>query len=246
VREANGYRLARYMADRAPTFYRDPRLIIEKIRQGYPDTAMQAVYRRLPTREGFQKSHFGEILSAVFAEEQLEWRPIYSKLSVTTSENSNANKMDVLMYVPDTNPLKFVFIEVKSSQRICLTKKRAYHNSGCYKDLFDTLEGHSENDKEFDLDAVESNIDKIRESDRDIIRDTLVPYGPKIVTYAGFCVIDASTKDDGELQFLALQPHSKDIDVDVIAIDNLPKLTGDTWARLDRIRRAYLEDDEDK
>jgi hypothetical protein len=206
---------------------------------------MQDLYRHLPTHQWFQKSHFAEILAAIFAEEQLDWCPLYSKLSVLTAENANANKMDILMYVPGTAPLNFVFIEIKSSHRMCLTKRRAYHNSGCYRDLFISLDEYSESDKKFDLDAITTNIDQVREQDRDAVQNALIPYGHKIVTYAGFCVIDASTSDDGEIQFLATEPHPKPIEVDVVAIDNLPKLSGDTWARLDRIRRAYLDDDEE-
>jgi hypothetical protein len=89
-REANGYRLARYMADRAPSFYYDPRHIIKKIQLGYIGTAMEDVYRRLPTSKWFQQSHFAEILASIFAEEYIGWRPIYSKLSILSTENSNA------------------------------------------------------------------------------------------------------------------------------------------------------------
>ncbi len=89
--------------------------------EGYFLSAVKEALRKLPTAETFQKSHFGEILVGVYGEEILGLCRVYSKLAFLTAENANAYKMDILFYRPGTDPVQFVFAEVKSSLKSAAT-----------------------------------------------------------------------------------------------------------------------------
>ena len=86
VRSVKGNRLEEYIADRAPLFYRSPDKIVDTLDEGYFLTAFREVVRRLPTSSHFRDSHFGEIVAAIVAQEEVGWRLIYSKLRMTTAE----------------------------------------------------------------------------------------------------------------------------------------------------------------
>ena len=129
VRHAEEQCLEEYLADRAPMFYRSPEKIVETLDQGYFLTAFREVVRRLPTSSHFRESHFGEILSAIFAQEILGWRLIYSKLRLTTAENSNPYKMDLLFFEPSRALPTIILAEVKSSMK---AETPARHDNSCF------------------------------------------------------------------------------------------------------------------
>jgi DNA-directed RNA polymerase subunit K/omega len=243
-KESNGYQLARYIADRAPLFYRDPERVIETIKQAFVLTAIEDIVRRLPDSTWFQKSHFAEILAAIFAEEVIGWRKIYSKLTLLTSQNSNAYKIDVLMYVPGTNPLEFIFLEVKSSLKTCSNGDLAKHHRGCFRDLMESVKLYSDVDRDFDLDAAEANLSTLPDTDREVVRLALMPYRPRKITYAGFVVIDDSTINDKEVHYLVETPHTKMFNVDLLSVESLPNVVSNTWAPLDALRRACIPQNE--
>ena len=96
------------MANRAPLFYRSPDQIADMLREGYFRTAFHETLLQLPTSTHFRDSHFGEILSAIFAEKVIGWRLIYSKLKLLTAENSNPYKMDLMFFDPNQSQPTFV------------------------------------------------------------------------------------------------------------------------------------------
>ena len=67
------------MAERAPLFYRSPDDIANMLHAGYFRTAFREALLQLPTSTHFRDSHFGEILSGIFAEAAIGWRLLYSK-----------------------------------------------------------------------------------------------------------------------------------------------------------------------
>jgi hypothetical protein len=229
IRHADVSDLERFMADRVPYFYKDPHDIAEAFKQGYFLTAIHQVLLRLPTADDFRKSHFGEILAAVYAEEVLGLRLLYSKLSLLTSENANAYKMDLLFYRPGRLPAEFVFAEVKSSMKCDLP---AEHHKSCFPDLFRSLNAYRSADLEFDLAVIVERLVRINEPDRSAIQDALLPHRRRLLSFAGFCVIDSSTRDVDEAVVLATRRSDREFDVDLLCVAELPDVVDETFRLL--------------
>ncbi len=136
--------LERYMADRIPTYYRDPASVAADLGDGYFLRAIADTLRRLPTAENFRDSHFGEVLAAEFASAAMGLKLLYSKLRLLTAENSNAYKMDVVMYDATTDPIELVFLEVKSSVKEATVSPG--HDKSIYASLFDSLNKYTKDD----------------------------------------------------------------------------------------------------
>jgi hypothetical protein len=150
-----------YMANRVPIFYRDPEAIAEDLRtRGYFLEAMADALARLPASEDFRNSHFGELLAAEFAVAAMGLRLLYSKLRLLTAENSNAYKMDVVMYDRSTDPVDLVFLEVKSSFKTSAVSP-AKHDKSIYADLFTSLRKYGKEDLRYDLTAARDRLDEV-------------------------------------------------------------------------------------
>ena len=224
ARNAPQFCIDQYIADRAPYFYRSLDAILRDFRSGLFLTAIQSTLSRLPTSKSFQESHFGEIVAGIFCQEILELRLLYSKLSLLTAENSNAYKMDLVMYKPSSNPLEFTFGEVKSSPKMAGNGLPANHHKSCFADLFNTMNHYKLGDQKFDLTAARDNIQQIPEPDREMVRVALLPYSNSVISYAGFVVIDNSTFSESEAQVLRTRRNSRDFEVDLICLESFPQV----------------------
>ena len=235
MRASDTNELEEYIADRAPLFYRSPDMVLATLEEGYFLTAIREVIQRIPTSTHFQNSHFGEILSAIFAQELLGWELIYSKLRLTTSENTNPHKMDLLFYDPSHATPTFILGEVKSSMK---SEVPARHNTSCYPSLFNSMRGYSEEDLEYDLTAARDNINSLQSADREKVRQALLPYSHRQILYAGFAVIDYKTQDDSETVILASRSSSKEFDVDLVCVDRIAEVSTRTYEILDEMRNV--------
>jgi Cap4 SAVED domain len=235
VRASELSTLEAYMADRVPYFYKDPSDIARTFEAGYFLSAVKDVLRKLPTAPSFQQSHFGEILAAVYAEEVLGLGRIYSKLAMLTAENANAFKMDVLFYRPGTDPVEFVFSEVKSSMKTADEGLPAGHDATCFANLFTSFNKYKEGDLEFDLDRIKERLSELPSSDREAIKQSLLPHRRRHVQYAGFCVIDSSTQDEQESALLATRRNAKTFDVELLCVAELPEVVGETYKMLSEV-----------
>jgi hypothetical protein len=224
--------LEAYMADRTPYFYKDPAEIAKTFKEGYFLSAVNEVLRRLPSVETFQESHFGEILVGIYGEEILGLRRIYSKLAFLTAENANAYKMDVLFYRPGTDPVQFVLAEVKSSMKSAADGLPAGHDKTCFASLFASLNKYGTDDLEFDLATIKERMSELPAGEREAITNALLPHRERLVQYAGFCVIDHSTHNDGEISRLATQRNQKTFDVDLLCVVELPDVVAATFTAL--------------
>ncbi|WP_156782005.1 Hachiman antiphage defense system protein HamA [Acidihalobacter aeolianus] len=218
VRNATGSgpELDQYVADRAPLFYRSVDSIMDDLRAGYFLTAVKDTLAKLPTSKSFQTSHFGEIVAGIFAEEVLGLRRLYSKLSLLSAENANPYKMDLVLYDPDSVPIKFIFGEVKCSPKVAADGLPTKHDASCFSDLFNSMNKYQSSDRNFDLAAARDNLGNIPTGDRDRVRDALKPYSGSEVGYAGFVIIDTSTFDLGEAQVLRTRKNNKEFEVDLV------------------------------
>lgn len=235
TRSGGGRRLEEFMADRAPLFYRSPDQISDILKEGYFRTAFKEALRRLPTSSHFHDSHFGEILSAIFAEEAIGWRLIYSKLKLLTSENANPNKMDLIFFDPNQSSPTFILGEVKSSMK---SEVPANHHKSCYASLFDSLRDYSDDDMQFDLTAARDNINELPEHERESVRKALLPYEERQILYAGFSVIDTNTEHETETKMLATRQSPKAFDVDLLCVDEFSAVSESTYNILDRMRHV--------
>ena len=223
------------MADRAPLFYRSPDQIVDMLYAGYFRTAFREAVLQLPTSTHFRNSHFGEILSAVFAEEVVGWQLIYSKLKLLTAENANTFKMDLVFFDPKQNPPVFILGEVKSSMKSTVP---AGHDKSCFPSLFVSLRNYSDADLTYDLTAARDNIDALPPSERTAVRDALLPYADRTILYAGFSVIDTTTNSDSETSMLATRRSTKTFDIDMLCVDDLAAVSQSTYDILDNMRHV--------
>jgi hypothetical protein len=224
-----------YLADRVPSFYRSPDVIAKRLQEGYMLTAVREALQALPTSESFQESHFAEIVASIVAEELLGLRVLYHKLRLNTSENSNPNKIDLVLYDPSKDPIELVLGEVKSSMK---TAVPASHDKSCFADLFNSMNKYSDTDKNFDLAAANAHLSRLPERDRELVRVALAPYSNAKTRYAGFTVIDARTRDDDELTVLATRKNTKQFEVDVLCVETLGELAKSVYERLERVRTS--------
>ncbi|MEM9280476.1 MAG: Hachiman antiphage defense system protein HamA [Verrucomicrobiota bacterium] len=225
--------LAAYVADRAPLFYRSLESVIQDLRDGFFLTAMQSTLARMPTAESFRESHFGEIAAAIFAEEVLGLRKLYSKLSLLTAENSNAYKMDLLLYDPNKEPIEFVFGEVKSSPKHESDGLPARHDKSCYADLFNSIRKYNSTDQSYDLAAARDNLSKLPQTEQQKVRAALLPYSGATTAYAGFLVIDQSTFDLEEAQVLRTRRSKTELEIDLICVESYSTTAAAVYEQLD-------------
>lgn len=234
-------RLADFLSDCAPRFYRDPGAMAQRLDDGYYLTAIKEALERLPKARNFQESHLAEIIACLFAEEVLKLRLLYSKLAQLSAENSNAYKIDLLLYDPAVDPVRFVFGEVKSSVKQNSPDQSTInaHSKSCYADIFNSLRKYSEEDVSFDLTSARDRIEKIsNKREREKIRQALLPYQPKDVTYAAFAVIDQSTYGEADTDVLGRRKSNKVFDVDVICVERFNQVVTDTFGKISYIRSA--------
>jgi len=235
VKELDELNLADYVADKAPLFYRDVGKISAELSDGYYISSLKRTLAKIPTVDSFRQSHFAEIASGIFAEEVMGLVRIYSKLSLLTAENANAFKMDLVLCDPSTEPLEFVFAEVKSSPKC---DSPANHHLGCYADLFNSFNKYEDPDREFDLAAARDRIDTLTNPLRDRVHKALLPYAGTKIRYAGFVVVDEATFLDSEVRILATRSNKKAFDVDLVCIETYREVTDKAYQRLERIRKA--------
>jgi len=232
VRNAERLAIVDYIADRTPFFYRPLEAILSDFRSGLFMTAIKSTLSRLPTVVSFQESHFGEVVAGVFCHDVLNLRIIYSKLSMLTAENTNAHKMDLVMYDPASNPVRIVFGEVKSSPKERRGGVPAGHDASCYADLFNSFNAYDTADEQFDLTAARDHIDRLRGADQDAVRAALLPYSSSTTAYAGFVVIDDGTYSVEETRVLRSRRNDKSFEVDLICLESFSSVAQEVYGKL--------------
>lgn len=225
------------MAERIPTYYRDPAHIAADLAQGYFLRAVADTLARLPTAENFRDSHFGELLASEFALAAMGLRLLYSKLRLLTAENANAYKMDIMMYDPSVEPIELVLLEVKSSVKIA-TDEPPGHDKSIYSSLFDSLREYAKADLSYDLTAARDRMGELPEDDRDRLAREFAKYGGPTVRHAGVCSIDVATHLDSEASLLSTRRSDKTFEVDVLCVVELAQVIESSFAKLSALRDA--------
>jgi len=236
LKQSDPYKLADFVADKAPFYYREFDKIIESMQSGFFLTAIKETLKKLPSSDHFKSSHFGEILSSIFVEEVLGLTKLYCKLSLNTTENQNAYKMDLLCYKPYSNPVEFVFCEVKSSPKHSTDGMPPGHDKSCYADIFNSLRTYNEGDKQFDLTVLKDNLDIDDPTEKERVRKSLLPYSDKIVGYVAIAIIDESTYVVDEVPILATRKSSKKFDVEVLCVESYKEVSGEVYSILEKYK----------
>jgi hypothetical protein len=227
--------LEEWLTGKVPLYYRDPAEIARSFkhatdfRKPIRDTLL-----RLPNSASFQESHFGEILAAVFCEQVLGFKRLYSKLGLLSAENTNAHKMDLVLYEQVADTVAFVLAEVKSSTK--QGPEPARHHRGCFAELFRSFDKYRQQDLEFDLAVIEDRMRELPDEEAERIRRALQPDTETDVRYAGICVIDISTHSEGESKMLATRAASKDFDIELLCVTELTEVASTTYRRLLELR----------
>ena len=236
-RNSNNLNVDKYIAEKVPYFYREAKRISDSFRDELFLTSLYESLRKLPDSKKFQESHFGEIISGLFAEDVIGLKKIYSKLSLLTTENSNAYKMDLVLYHPLSDPVELFFCEVKCSVKTSPDKTPVGHDKSIYYDLFTSMNQYEKEDFDFDFAAAKDHIDKLSESERKKLKEAFLPYSDKkIIKFLGFVVIDPSTLREEEVSILATRKNEKEFNIDVICLEELPEIIQNVYTKLVTLR----------
>jgi hypothetical protein len=233
--ENSPHKLDKYFSEKVPLFYRSGESISNDINSGFFISAIKSSLAKLPTSDSFKESHFGEIVACVFAEEVLGLRRLYSKLTHLTAENSNAYKMDLVMYDPNSDPMKFVFGEVKCSPKKLETGKPPGHDKSCFADIFNSINKYKETDQNFDLTAARDRVESLPPEDNARVRKALEPYSDSVVSYLGFAVIDSTTFCNEEAQVLRTRKNDVTFDVELVCVETFSEISESVYDLLHKL-----------
>jgi hypothetical protein len=135
-----------------------------------------------------------EILAAHFIESRLGLRRLYSKLTLLSSQNTNAHKMDGLFVDTKSSPFTYLFVEAKSSILPTDSTPRKSRRSGILADMIRSLELYAQDDPRFELSRIRDNLEKeFSSQEQKIIRADLIPPWPDILRYLGVSITNKST-----------------------------------------------------
>src|SRR3989442_10617363 len=117
--------LAHLIAGQIPYYYRKPENIAADFsrRHNALDMIMELA-NKAPKTAKFRQSHCGEIFCSLYVEQVLGFRRLYSKLALTTSEDTNVHKMDA--FFVDVTKTPFTYLEVEAKTSILPTTKTKF------------------------------------------------------------------------------------------------------------------------
>jgi len=238
--EHNGYSLGRYIAGQLPHHYRTLEGITADFASG--TSALEAVLAlaaALPDSPSFQNSHGGEILAAHFVESHLGFRRLYSKLTLLSSQNTNAHKMDALFVRTSHDPFEYLFVEAKSSILPTEKTKTKSHRSGILKQMIESLETYGRDDPRFELSRIRDNLEsKFTEHESIKIRADLVPPGPDNLRVMGVSVINAVTVNTEDDDFILCEPCETVFDYYALVVTDLASTTTEAYGIWSEMKKA--------
>lgn len=237
--DVGGYSLGKHISGQLPYYYRKLDSVLEDFQAGHSALeAMLDLMATAPTTKKFRDSHCGEILASHFLEERLGLRRLYSKLTMTTSEDTNAHKMDALFVDTRTEPYQYIFVEAKSSIQPTSDKASVSHKSGLLKKMIDSLNRYSEESPRFELVRIRENLDSSFEpTERRIILSDLRPPGPDL-RFIGISVTNASTISQSDDDFVLTADCQCEFDYRALVVTDLSKLADTAYGYWDTVKGA--------
>jgi len=233
-----------YIAGQIPFFYRSPDKIADEFRQR--SNALDLVVdlaTKAPTNPKFQQSHCGEIIAALYLEDILGFRRLYSKLTLTTSENTNVHKMDGFFVDTGQSPYLYIAVEAKSS--ILPTERSGFsgHRYGILNQMIKSLGKYSVIDKRFDLTVIRDNLEKFAFSieEQSQIRKDLLPPGPSNLINIGMATINKSTVSEKDNIYILCEPCTTLFNYRAIVVADLSELAKKSYGLVHKLKRAVSE-----
>jgi hypothetical protein len=235
------YSLARDVAGQLPFFYRSPHAIAKDFaaRHNFLELLIDLGIKT-PTSPKFRNSHFGEILCALYLEHVLGYRRLYSKLTLTTSENTNVHKMDGFFVDVTTDPYTFIAVEAKTSILPTQRTRFSGHRHGILQQMIASLENYGPVDKRFDFVAIRDNLEEgdFDKQEAQRIRASLIPPGPDRLIYMGMATVNESTVCAEDDDFILQQPCSTPFDFRALVVADLAGLANKAYEKLAALTRA--------
>ena len=229
--EHDGRKLSRYLGGKLPYHYRSPDKIGEDF--GAEHDALEMIwslFAQAPTTPKFQNSHCGEILSSVYLEEVLGYKKLYSKLTLTSAENTNVHKMDGFFVKVDGDEFEYLLVEAKSSILPTDKTKFSGHRHGILKQMLESIDGYSKDDERFDFAKIRDNLSiSFSEKEARQIKRDLVPPGPLKCSFLGVAVINSSTVHHADDDFILSSVITYPFDFAAIVIDDLATLASESY-----------------
>lgn len=238
--EHKGYSLGKYLTGQLPQHYRTLEGIASDFGSGNSCLeAMLGMIACMPTVASFQNSHCGEIAAAHFVEEILGYRRLYSKLTMTTSENTNAHKMDGLFVNTSCSPYEYLFVEAKSSILPTKTTKTKTHRSGILASMLKSLHTYDNNDPRFEFTRIRDNLESsFSKEEATKIKSDLTPPGPDNLKFLGISVTNASTVNKDDDDFILSEHCNIDFNYYALVVTDLAELAKDAYGRWAKIKAA--------
>ncbi len=228
------YDIAYFIGGQIPYYYREPSKIARDfVGRRNAIEMVKDLATKAPTTPQFQQSHCGEILAALYLEYGLGFRRLYSKLTLTTAEDTNVHKMDGFFVNVDTKPFTYVAVEAKTS--ILPTEKTPFkgHRHGILRQIIDSLEKYDSQDERFDFTTIRDNLeaDYFSREDAEQIRNDLVPPGPTKLVQLGMATINEKTVCVQDDEFILTEPCQRPFDYKVLVVSDLALLARESYAK---------------
>ncbi|MCA1549695.1 DUF1837 domain-containing protein [Bradyrhizobium sp. BRP19] len=206
------------------------------------NSALEAVLdlaANAPTSPSFRNSHCGEILAAHFIESQLGYRRLYSKLTLTSSENTNVHKMDGLFTNTGHQPFRYLFVEAKTSILPTAATRTRKHKSGILSQMIGSLNTYSLDDPRFEFARIRDNLtENFSEAEQRQIRSDLTPPGPADLKLLGVSVTNASTVNRDDDDFILTASCAAPFDYYALVVTDLASLAAESYGYWDALKKA--------
>lgn len=235
-----GYSLGKYLTGQLTHYYRTLDGIASDFKSGNSELeALLAMIAPIPTVASFQNSHCGEIAAAQFVEEVLGYRRLYSKLTLLTSENTNAHKMDGLFVKTSCAPYEYLFVEAKSSILPTESTKAKTHRSGILTQMVNSLHKYHGEDPRFEFSRIRDNLESsFSGNEAEIISADLTPPGPDNLKFIGVSVTNACTVNVEDDDFILSRHCDIDFNYYALVVTDLAGLAKDAYGRWFKIKEA--------
>lgn len=235
-----GYSLGKYLTGQLPIHYRSLDGISSDFSSGNSHLeALLGMIAPLPTVASFKNSHCGEITAAQFVEDVLGYSRLYSKLTMTTSANTNAHKMDGLFVNTSCTPFEFLFVEAKSSILPTTATKTKTHRSGILTSMVNSLNLYDKEDPRFEYARIRDNLSKsFNKKQAAEIRKEMTPPGPENLKFLGISVTNLSTINPEDDDFILTEHCATEFDYYALVVTDLAGLAEDAYGRWEKIKAA--------
>lgn len=237
--EAKEVTLARHLSGQLPYYYRKLESVVDDFQSRHDALdIMIDLMGTAPQSPKFRNSHCGEILAGHYVEEKLGLRRLYSKLTMTTSEDTNAHKMDGLFVDLSSDPFDYVFVEAKASTLPTETTATKTHRAGLLKNMIASLDSYVTEEPRMEFIRIRENLQgDFEPSDREQILSDFRGIGPDL-KYLGASVTNAVTINDADDDFILSEASACDFDYYAIVVTDLKKLAEESFGFWDEIGAA--------